>query len=376
MKEISISVINDICTDQRVLKVADTLGSNGYRVLIIGRELPSSMPVPEGKYKVKRFRLLFNKGFLFYATYNIRLFLFLLFRKQNILLANDLDTLAANFLISKIKGCDLVYDSHEYFTEVPELQNRSFIKAVWNFIEARIFPHLKYIYTVNDSIAGLYRSKYQKQVQVLRNVPRLVPGDHGISREDIRDELGVLEGEKLLILQGSGINVDRGAEEAVLAMKYLDNVKLLIAGSGDVVDKLKQMVASNGLSGKVIFRGRMPYRALMAYTSASDLGLTLDKDKNLNYKYSLPNKLFDYIHAGIPVLCSNLPEIARIVNDYKIGTLIDEVSPECISKAVIAIFADNSSYNTYRKNTREAASELNWNVEQKALLKIFEEVGR
>src|SRR5687768_9535502 len=118
-KTVILSVTSDLVTDQRVHKVAQTLSNNNYRVLLVGRKLANSLPMDQRTYRTKRFRLWFSKGPLFYANYNIRLFFFLLFSKADILLANDLDTLAANYLVSVIRNKPLVYDSHEYFTGVP-----------------------------------------------------------------------------------------------------------------------------------------------------------------------------------------------------------------------------------------------------------------
>ncbi len=138
MKRIIVSVTNDLTTDQRVAKVCDTLTKMGFSVLLIGRKLKNSENINRN-YKIVRFRLLFNKGFLFYAEYNLRLFFKLLFLKKDVLLSNDLDTLLPNYLIHKIFKTKLVYDSHELFTEVPELTNRPFVQKFWLTIEKNIF---------------------------------------------------------------------------------------------------------------------------------------------------------------------------------------------------------------------------------------------
>ena len=114
MKNIIISVTNDLTTDQRVEKICDTLYENKYTITLIGRKLKNSTPISR-KYKTQRMSLFFNKGFLFYAEYNIRLFLKLLFLKKDIVVANDLDTLLANYLISKLQSKRIIYDSHELF---------------------------------------------------------------------------------------------------------------------------------------------------------------------------------------------------------------------------------------------------------------------
>ncbi|MFY8028860.1 MAG: glycosyltransferase, partial [Bacteroidia bacterium] len=143
-KRIILSVTNDLATDQRVQKVAQTLIDMGAEVCLVGRKLKGSMPVP--KFEHHRMSLLFNKGVAFYAEYHIRLFLLLLFKRADILVANDLDTLLPNYLVSKLKGVQLVYDSHEYFTEVPELQGSPLKKKIWLSLERFVFPKLKNIF--------------------------------------------------------------------------------------------------------------------------------------------------------------------------------------------------------------------------------------
>ena len=122
-QKIIVSVTNDLSTDQRVDKICNTLLELNFDVVLIGRKLPNSIRVKR-VYSTRRFKLWFNKGALFYANYNIRLFFFLLFNKTDALWSNDLDTLLPNYLISKWKNKKLIFDSHEYFTEVPELVDR------------------------------------------------------------------------------------------------------------------------------------------------------------------------------------------------------------------------------------------------------------
>nr|MQY78562.1 glycosyltransferase [Bacteroidota bacterium] len=189
VRQIYISVTNDIVTDQRVNKVARTILSSGVSVALVGRIRKGSLPIGTNPFKIKRFRMVFNRGALFYASFNFRLFFYLLFRKMDLLLANDLDTLPANYLVSRIKRIPLVYDSHEYFTEVPELQDRKIVKGIWTWIEKRIFPNLKYIYTVSQSIADLYKEEYNREVKVVRN---LSLGWKPVNKPS-RSELGIAE---------------------------------------------------------------------------------------------------------------------------------------------------------------------------------------
>ena len=116
--------------------------------------------------------MIFKRGFLFYKFFNIRLFFYLLLHKADLLVSNDLDTLLPNFLISKIKNLPLVYDSHEYFTGVPEIQNRPFVKWVWKSLEKSIFQRLKYVITVSEPIASLYENLYSVKPVVIRNLAK------------------------------------------------------------------------------------------------------------------------------------------------------------------------------------------------------------
>lgn len=312
-------------------------------------------------------KLLFEKGALFYACFQVRLFFFLLFRKSDVLVSNDLDTLMPNYLISKLKGIPLVYDTHEIFTEVPELAGKNFKQGVWRRIERWIFPKLKNVFTVNQSISDWYYDKYKVRPIVVRNMPRkIAPENLSFTRR----ELKLPENKKIIILQGAGINIDRGSEELVQAMKYLDDVILLIVGSGDVIPKLKDMIQQENLREKVIITGKVPHEQLRKYTSVADLGVTLDKPTNINYKFSLPNKVFDYIQAGIPVLCSDLPEVARIVREYKVGVVAGSFDPQILAKTISSALSSRE-YPKWKENTKSAREELCWETDEDKLVTVY-----
>jgi glycosyltransferase involved in cell wall biosynthesis len=364
-----VCVTNDLTTDQRVHKTCLTLQSCGYDVTEYGRILPGSLPL-ERPYHTVRINHFFQRSALFYAEYNIRLFFYLLFHPANLIFANDLDTLPAAFLASKLKRCRLIYDTHEYYTETPELTGRPAIQRIWEKIEASIFPHLQDIITVNQSIADLYHQKYKKCLHVVRNIPP----DILIDRNPGRAALGLPLDKKILILQGTGINIDRGSEEACLAMQYIDNCVLLIIGSGDVFPLLKNIVADNQLEQKVIFKPKMNAVELRKHTMQANLGISIDKDTNINYRYSLPNKLFDYIHADIPVLSSGLPELKHIIDQYNIGYFIDSHDPVAIADRVNEIFNNPSDYAIKKANLSKAREEYNWNQEQKKLINVIKSI--
>jgi glycosyltransferase involved in cell wall biosynthesis len=369
-KRALISVINDLVTDQRVDKTARVLVEMGYEVLLVGRQKHDSIRMPERLYQVHRMRLLWEKGPVFYAEYNIRLFFFLLWQKCDLLISNDLDTLLPNYLVHKIKHLPIVFDSHEYFTETPEVIHRPFVKKFWKRIEKAIVPRLKYCITVNESIAELFLNEYKVNFSVVRNIP-IKPE---FSQLPSRSDLGLPGDKKIILLQGAGINIQRGAEELVEAMQYLENKLLLIIGGGDVLQSLKEKTQILHLEEKVRFIPKQLPDKLFGYTSLADIGVTLDKDTNINYRFSLPNKLFDYIHAGIPILASPLPEIRKIIEQYEIGSLIENHEPRHIASRIDFMLQDQNRYNNWKTNLAKAAFELAWEKEKEVLIKLFKKI--
>lgn len=365
--KVIISVVSDLVTDQRVHKASQVLHEQGYDVLLVGRKMKSSLELEKRDYKTHRVVLPFEKGPLFYMSYNLWLFFFLLRNKFDALLSNDLDTLLANYLAKTIKGRHLVYDSHEYFVGVPEIQKRKFVKWAWLSIEKFIFPKLKNVYTVNQSIADIYSNEYNVNVQVVRNVP-FKQENFVVENVEIPKWNGV---DKIILFQGAGINVDRGVEEAIEAMQYLDGYLLLIIGGGDVFGTLNELCKSFGVEHKVSLLPKMPSSKLRSFTMKAHLGLSLDKATNENYKLSLPNKIFDYTHSGIPVLTSEVVEVANIVRKYNVGLCIENHDPKHIASKIKEIFEDETRYNVWKENTLIVANECNWQQDSKVIKDIF-----
>ncbi len=365
-----VTVSNDLATDNRVSKTCNVLIESGYTVLLVGRNRKNSLPLKSQNYDCKRLNLLFDKGALFYAELNIRLFFFLLFSKVDLIFSNDLDTLPAAFLVHKLKrSSKIVYDSHELFTEAPELEGR-FVKKIWERIEKMIFPKLQHIITVNDSIAAIFKAKYNKELVVVRNIGEQLIKTNIKSKE----ELGLPSDKKIIIIQGSGLNIERGIEEAIEAMLYVHDAVLIIIGDGDVIPSAKTIVEKHELSTKVLFFGKRPYSELMQFTHYADIGLALDKPKSLNYKYALPNKLFDYINTQTAVVSSNLIEIEKIVKHYEIGCVIEQTEPKFIAAAINSLINNPELLATYKNNCKAAANIENWGNEKVKLKALIDRI--
>lgn len=368
-KKLALTVTNDLVADNRVHKVATTLTKLGFDVTLIGRKLPESPILKPREYKTHRMNLIFNRGPLFYAAYNISLFFHLLIKQYDLVVSNDLDSLPAGFVFTKLANKKLVYDSHEYYTEVPELVNRPNIKRIWEWLEATMIPEIKYCYTVCQSIADVYNSKYGANFEVVRNVP-FKSGD---KKNELLNEIDLPTDQPIILYQGA-INLGRGIEDAIQAMKKIENARLVIVGNGDLFEDCQQLAIKEGVSEKVIFTGRIPYDEVKFITQQATIGLSVEKDMGLNYRFALPNKIFDYIQSGIPILASSLPEIKRVIDDYNVGMCIPVTNADELVIGINQMLSNERTLTKWKDNCKLAAKELCWENEEKILINLFDQV--
>lgn len=361
-KKIFVAVTNDVSTDYRVHKICNYLISKNYDVVVYGRVLPNTIAVKRD-YKIVRKQHVFNNNFLFYAEFNVRLFFYLIFRKYDYILSNDLDTLPSCFFASKIKNTDLVYDSHELFSEGPELQGRKFVQGFWRKLEDFFLPKIKNSYTVSQSIVEFYDDKYKNKMGLIRNIPL---------KKDVLivDDVVFPTKNKTIIYQGV-LNPGRGLKPMIKALNFIDDVDLIIVGYGKVEAELKAFVAQENMNNRVHFLGRVSRDKLFNYTKKATLGMVLEEPLGLSFQYSLPNKLFDYIHAGIPIIAGNLPEITRIINKYKVGVLVNDYQPETIANAIKKLLKDDVLLSEIKENQQKAKDILCWEKESEKLDNYF-----
>ena len=366
--KVVLSVTNDLYTDPRVDKVCNFLTRQGFDVTLVGRRYGDSASLAPRAYQTHRMRLLFRKGGLFYAEYNIRLFFYLLFHHFDLFVANDLDTLLPNFLVSKLKRKRIVYDSHEYFCGELSIADKPFVKHVWLSIEKFCFPKLKDVITVSQSIVEQYEKEYGIRPHLVRNIPpKATP-----PVTESRVSLNLPEDKAIIILQGNGLNEGRGGEELVEAMPWVDEkAVLLIVGNGTVIPQLKERVKQLQLEDRVTFVPRVTPEKLFNYTYLSDIGIALDRDLSLNLRFSLPNKLFEYIKAGTPIVASNLIERARIIRQYGVGMIVEDFQPQSVAEVINRLLNDKQVYEEMKANCRVAADELCWENEEKVLEEIY-----
>ena len=385
---IIVAVTNDLVTDQRVDRTCRALTADGWRVTLVGRRLPHSPELAPRGYAVRRMRLLFRRSAAFYAEYNIRLFLLLLFSRADAVFSNDTDTLAACCLAARLRCKPLYYDAHELFPDVPELQGRPRVQNVWKWIECKALPHVTQAFTVSQSVADEYRRRYGIDMTVVRNVPdRISNFEFRISNFKITQTIKQSSNQAFSTLLYQGVvNIGRGIREMIDVLPLLPDCRLVVAGDGDLLEQMKAYAAALPWHDRVVFLGRVQPDRLRALTAQATLGLCLLEDLGLNYRYSLPNRIADFAQAGVPVLATDFPEIRRVIEEYGTGTLVEPLPADKKGEAYtqyIARLAEavrdalrhwrDLPEQEYRRRFARAADELNWQHEQKKLLAAMQQ---
>lgn len=346
-------------------RVCSTLHNAGYNVLLVGRKRTFSIPLKTQAYRQKRINCIFENGKLFYLEFNLRLFFFLLFNRFDIVNANDLDTILPCFFVSRIKRKECIYDAHEYFTEVPEVLHRPMIKKVWEMLEGYIIPKLTHCYTVSESIATLFQEKYNTNFDIIRNVP-ILNSDKEILYKYHEEH------ERYIIYQGA-LNQGRGLEPLIEAMQWVD-CHLYLVGEGDLSEELRLLAQKYKVKSKVKFMGYIEPNKLPSITNKAFLGINVSDNLGLSYYYSLNNKCFDYIHAGIPSVTNDFPEYQKINEKYQVAVLTD-LNAKNLASSVNLLLNDKALYSKLRSNCILAREEYNWQKEEQKLLEIYERVA-
>lgn len=363
-KRIICTVTNDLTYDQRMIRICTALVEMEYEVLLVGRQQKHSKPLISEVFQQQRFNCWFNKGIWFYLEYNIRLFLFLLFAKVEILYAVDLDTILPNYLISRIRRKPCIYDAHEYFTEVPELVNRPQIKAVWERIAQWTIPNIQYGITVGTGLAKIFEERYGLAFTVVRNVPFQQANEGNTPKHD----------PPVLLYQGA-LNDGRGIEEMIESMQYLEDVVLWLVGEGDLSALLRSSVQELQLDHKVKFLGYQTPKKLKQITPQATIGINLLQNKGLNYYYSLANKAFDYVQAGVPSISMRFPEYEALNREYEVFELVNDLEVNTLVQAVGKLLTDRVHYKKLVENCQQAAVVWHWGFEKQQLLELMRRVG-
>ena len=359
-----MAVTNDLVTDRRVDRHCRTLMEAGYEVLLIGRMLPGSAEV-ERPYPTHRMTLRHRRGPLFYAEFNMALTRFLRSQEVDVVWANDSDTLPGCWLAARCKHARLVMDAHELFPELPEVIHRPLIRLAWKAINRLFMPHCDALLTVCNSFADYYKQHLGVEMTVVRNVREVGNCTGAEAAIAFNPQLSTL------LYQGA-VNVGRGVDWAIDALEWLPNCRLVVAGGGDLIEEMKAYAAQKPWTDRIVFLGRLPHEELDRLTPQADVGLLMLEDMGLSYHLTLPNRVGDFVAAGVPMVVSDMPETVAVVRQYDIGEVIEGTGAKALAEAVQRLLKRWSTLDNAEREARfaPARKDLNWNNEKQKLINL------
>lgn len=355
-------VFNNLATDQRVEKVCKTLFDHGYPILLVGNNW-GGMPDMERPYPFHRIKLYSKSLKTGYVEFQWKLYRFLKKNatKRTIILANDLDILYACFRFSVLHHLPLVYDSHEIFTELPYIQGRS-SQEIWRWLENKMIRRIRYMMTESNGYADWFVKKYGiSKPLVINNFPR---------RQMLDSKSPMASDKKIIIYQGA-VNPFRGIDDAILAMKLLPDYELWIVGDGPARKEYEELAREERVSN-VVFHGKVPPSELREITKRADLGVSLEENAGLSYYLSLPNKVADYVQARIPIVGTDFPETAKVIEGFGIGVTLYDRKPEHIAEKIKEVLSKPEGF--YKKSLETASHELCWEVQEQKILELYDKV--
>lgn len=355
---ILFTVTNDLNHDQRMIRICSALQEAGYDCLLIGRKVRGSMPLAGRPFGQHRLSPWFEKGKLFYIEFNIRLFFFLLFRRFDIVWAVDCDTALPARLICIMRRKPWVFDAHELFTHVPEVQRRPGVQRIWEVVQRMAFRRSRLRITVGAELASWFSDKYGVKVEVIRNAPEMAAA---LPYEPDPDPF---------ILYQGALNEGRGLENLLHAMTRIP-CRLVLAGEGDLSVYLRKLTHELSLTDKVQFLGRVMPESLPALTARARIGYNVSENAGLSYYLSLNNKFFDYVHAGLPSLINPFPEYVTLNREMEVGLITEPEVDDIVEKA-LWLLRDDVLHERLHRNCINAREIWNWEHEKTRLIRIFE----
>ena len=380
-----MAVSNDLLTDQRVMRHVGALREAGYEVTTVCR---TDLPVR------------WQRGWRFYAAFNWRLWRRLR-ESVNVLMrecvsadaantnaitqsrdnampiivwANDTDTLPGCWLAARGR-CRLVLDAHELFPEVPEIQGKPVVKWVWRTIERWLMPKCDALLTVSQGIADYYKDRYGVEMTVVRNLSSgqwsVASGQRGGSHCRV-SILSTDHCPLTTLLYAGKVNVGRGVDWAIDALEWLPGCRLVVAGDGDLLEAMKAYAARKPWADRVVFTGRLMPEEMTALEAKADVGLVMLEDKGLSYHYALPNRVGAFVQAGVPMVVSDLPEMARVVRRYGVGEVMVEPGARALAEAVERVLAREWKDEDFAA----AREDMDWNKEKEKLIECVSALVR
>ena len=366
------AVTTDLSYDKRMQRICCSLAQAGYEVVLVGWERKASVALTPQLYAQHRLRGWFQHGKLFYLEFNLRLIWYLLRQRADVWACADLDAALPTWARARLGGQPFAYDAHELFTEVPEVVTRPRVQRLWQWVENFIVPRARLCYTVGPALARLFEQRHPgSRFAVVRNVP---VGNEQLAMTNEQ----VLPNQVPTLLYQGALNVGRGLAQLLDAMPLVP-ARLVICGEGDCSAALRAQAERLGLlaSGQVEFKGYVLPAELRQLTAQATVGIMLLENTGLSYYYSLANKFFDYVQAGIPQLCIDFPEYRALNEQHEVATLVPNLAPATLAAALGRLLPGGQPGDYYQhlaENCRRARLEWNWQQEERVLVGLYQKL--
>lgn len=359
-KKICLVFLGNPFLDSRITNLSNSLRNDGFSVSVIGFDWFSRN---ESLFEnnLKLFRIYKPKlSFLFYLQYNLILIKELIKADADIFFAEDFYTLPLVTIFAKLKSSKVFYNSREIYAYIGGLHSRPFLQKVITVIERFFIKKVDLVMTTGEMDSEFLEKFYSlPKSSVIRNIPLY---QKPTEKKDFRNIFGIGNDKLILLYQGI-IIPGRGIGKIIEVLPDIPHAVLVLLGDGDQKEKYSLLAKKLNVEDRVIFAGAFNQKELINYTAAADVGLTLIENISISYYHALPNKLFEYIMAELPVLSSNLPQMKKIVETYKVGDVIDLENRQELIDVLKKWVADRALLNEYKKNCQPASEELNWQKE-------------
>ena len=321
---------------------------------------------------IKYIYIPFKSGPSKFIMFNLILFLKIIFKKYDVIHMRGLWVLPAIIKRQFFNRSRLIYDAHEFFAGHEIFQTPSIPRSIWLGIEKMAIPFISHLITVSEPLADFYKERYPnlKKISVIRNIPSLKQVVDFNSINDTKSKK-----YRTILFHGYFLK-GRSLSQIINAMTFLRNlpVRLILVGQGPLKDELLRQVEESELQEVVEFHDFVAGEDLIQFLSRAYIGLSIIQADSINRKYALPNKFFELITAGVPVLASDIPTLKSYVEKYKVGRTVNPEDPQKIATAIKKMISEPEELLQMRKNCIFAAqSELNWETESTKLLSIYAE---
>ncbi len=368
---IVILTISDLQYEANLHRKAITLAQQGFRVKLFCSQHPALNTALWSGVELIPVKLPAKPTLLKFFTFWLKALFYLLQQQADLFIAYDFLPLVPLRIKSFFQECRYIYDSIELVSGLNSLVHKPLRRFFFKQLEKFGIQKARAAFTVCELDAQALQKQYPKLnvVGFVRNIPLL---QHYQTTNFIREKYRIPPNKKIGIYQGM-IFEGRGLRPLIQAVKTIDEVVLIIVGDGPLLPELKQEVTRSGMEKKVIFTGLVPFNQLSVYTSSADFGVTLISGKGLSYYHALPNKLFEYIQAQIPVIGSHYPEIKKIIEGEKIGFTVDPQNIEQIQTAIKKLLQPEI-YQSFKNNLQKISGKYSWQQESQKYLHIIKSV--